>query len=130
MKKIISILLLAATLTACQKEDDNGDLGAFWKIMEIEDHTTGEITNLSGKSHFWGIQLNLLEIRKSENYITYCRFQHIGDSLMVQTIGDENTDLKQWGIYENKNERFGIMHLNSKSMILNSKYARIIFRKF
>ena len=36
MKKIIIALLVAVTITACQKEDDNGDLGGFWKLLKIE----------------------------------------------------------------------------------------------
>lgn len=130
MKKILSIFFMAAALVACQKEDENGDLGAFWKILEIKDHATEETINLKEKNRFWGIQLDLLEIRKTELNVIYCRFQHIDDSLMVQTIGDKDVDLKEWGIYKNDNERYKILLLNDKSMILNSKYAQIIFRKF
>ena len=130
MKKIFYILFVAVTFTACQKEDENGDLGAFWKIMEIEEHGTGITTYLADKSHFWAIQLNLLEIRKTYDDRHYCRFQHTGDSLFVQTINNDDTDLKAWGIYENGNERYAVLLLNDKSMILNSKYAKVTFKKF
>ena len=130
MKKALFILLLATTFVACQKEDENGDLSAFWKILEIEDHSTGETINLTEESHFWSIQLNLLEIRQTEEDITYCRFQHTGDSLMVQAVEPQDADLKLWGIYDNTNERYKVLLLNSKNMILNSKYAKIIFKHF
>ena len=53
MKKILFLLFIATTFVACQKEDQNGDLGGFWKIMEIEEHATGTTTYLADKSHFW-----------------------------------------------------------------------------
>lgn len=130
MKKILYILFASSMFIACQKEDENGDLGAFWKIMSIEEHATGNVSYLADESHFWAIQLDLLEIRKTKDDRYYCRFQHIGDSLMVQTINNDNADLKLWGIYDNSNERYAIELLNSKSMILNSKNARVTFRKF
>ena len=130
MKKILFILFITTTLAACQKKDDNGDLGAFWKIMEIEEHSTGKTTYLAESSHFWGIQLNLLEIRKTNDDRYYFRFQHVGDSLFVQGINEKQADLKLWGIYDNENERYGILHLNDKSMILNSKNAKVTFRSF
>lgn len=128
MKKILIFLLAAISFTACQKEDENGELGGFWKIMEIEEEGMPPISTINEK-RFWGIQLHLLEIRVTEEDKHYCRFQHVGDSLFVQTI-DDDYDLRAYGIYKNGNERYGVLHLNSKSMILRSKYAKITFRKF
>lgn len=130
MKKIVFILFTAIACTACQKEDNNGDLGSFWKIMTIEEHSTGTTVNLVNESHFWGIQLDLLEIRKTTGIRNYFRFQHVGDSLFVQGINNLESDLKLWGIYDNANERYGVLHLDDKSMILDSKNARITFRSF
>lgn len=129
MKKIILILLATATFIACQKEDDNGDLGGFWKLLEIEEVNSTTPINVADESRFWCIQLDLLEIRLSRYDRHYSRFQHVGDSLFVQTIND-NTDLSAYGIYNNSNERYGVLHLNSKSMVLRSKYAKLTFRKF
>ena len=129
MKKIILILLATATFIACQKEDDNGDLGGFWKLLEIEETNSTTPINVADESRFWGIQLNLLEIRLSQYDKHYSRFQHVGDSLFVQTINDD-TDLRAYGIYNNNNERYGVLHLNRKSMVLSSKYAKLTFRKF
>ena len=129
MKKIILILLATATFIACQKEDDNGDLGGFWKLLEIEEVNSTTPINVADESRFWCIQLDLLEIRLSQYDRHYSGFQHVGDSLFVQTIND-NTDLSAYGIYNNSNERYGVLHLNSKSMVLRSKYAKLTFRKF
>lgn len=130
MKKIIFALFAVALFTACQKEDENGDLGGFWKIIRLDDlNVDNEDTDISKESRFWAIQLNLLEIRLSEYDRHYSRFQLTGDSLFVQTI-DDNTDLKAYGIYNNANERYGVLHLSDRSMILRSKHAEISFRKF
>lgn len=128
MKKIFILFLMATTFIACQKEDENGDLGGFWKLLEIEETGAAPI-NVAEESRFWGIQLNLLEIRFSEDNAHYCRFQNAGDSLFVQTIND-NTNLEAYGIYENSNERYAILHLSDRSMVLRSKYAKLTFRKF
>lgn len=121
--------MATATFIACQKEDDNGDLGGFWKLLEIEEVNSTTPINVADESRFWCIQLDLLEIRLSRYDRHYSRFQHVGDSLFVQTIND-NTDLSAYGIYNNNNERYGVLHLNRKSMVLRSKYAKLTFRKF
>ena len=130
MKKIIFALLVTALFTACQKEDENGDLGGFWKIIRLDDLAVdNENTDISQESRFWAIQLNLLEIRLSKYDRHYSRFQLTGDSLFVQTI-DDNTNLKTYGIYNNADERYKVLQLSNRSMMLRSKYAEITFRKF
>ena len=37
MKKLIYILLCTTLLVSCQKADDNGDLGGYWKLLQIEE---------------------------------------------------------------------------------------------
>ena len=129
MKKIIFALLVTALFTACQKEDENGDLGGFWKIIRLDDLAVdNENTDISQESRFWAIQLNLLEIRLSKYDRHYSRFQLTGDSLFVQTI-DDNTNLKAYGIYNNADERYKVLQLSNRSMMLRSKYAEITFRK-
>lgn len=129
MRKIIFLLLAMVAFTACQKEDENGDLGGFWKLLQINEANADAPIDVTEESRFWGIQLNLLEIRITKHDTHYSRFQHVGDSLFIQTI-DDDTDLRAYGIYNNSNERFGVLHLSSKSMILRSKYAKLTFRKF
>ena len=129
MKKIVFILFTAIACTACQKEDNNGDLGAFWKIMTIEEHSTGTTVNLVNESHFWGIQLDLLEIRTAPLTAYYYRFRNTGDSLFIKATGHDK-DLKVYGVYNNADERYAIEQLTDKRMTLRSKSAKIRFRKF
>lgn len=117
-------MIAAATLfCSCQKEDKNGDLGGFWKIMERVD-SKGVTTDTKEESLFWAVQLKLLRIGN-----TYARFQHTGDSLFVQLIDHNGKRLTPYGIYK-KEERFAVEHLDRNGMILKSDSVKLRFRKF
>lgn len=124
MKRIVSILAVAILLTACQKEDKNGDLGGFWKLLQIEETATEKVINKRNEDCFWSIQLKLIEINEKLG-----RFQHTGDSLFVQMI-ETTGNMSDYGIYNQKNERFRVNHLDRNGMILESKHAVLTFRKF
>ena len=137
MKKIIYILLTAVLASSCQKADDNGDLGGFWKLLKIEDFTTATTIDTKEYKRFWSIQLDVLATSSEDddsysyNYGGKGRFQHIGDSLFVQMITiSPSSDLKKVGLYNPKDERFGVVLLNRNKMILRSKDALLEFRKF
>lgn len=122
-KAFFTILSLVVLLCSCQKEDKNGDLGGFWKIMETVDYN-GVTTDAKEESLFWRVQLKLLQINN-----TYARFKHTGDSLFVQLIDHNGKGLKNYGIYGSE-ERFGVEHLDRNGMVLRSDSVRIRFRKF
>lgn len=124
MKKIILISFFILAICSCQKEDDNGDLGGFWKLLEIAEND-GITTDTKEESLFWAIQLDLIQIGNSLG-----RFQHTGDSLFIQMIDTKSDALVKYGVYNATDERFAVEHLNRKSMILKSKYAKLRFRKF
>lgn len=137
MKKIIYILLTAVLASSCQKADDNGDLGGFWKLLKIEEFTTATTIDTKEYKRFWSIQLHVLATSSEDddsysyNYGGKGRFQHIGDSLFVQMITiSPSSDLKKVGLYNPKDERFGVVLLNRNKMILRSKDALLEFRKF
>ncbi len=125
MKRIIFILSVITLLTACQKEDKNGDLGGFWKLKQIEEIATDSIIDLRDKDNFWSIQLKLLTTTGGGKG----RFQHVGDSLYVQMIYSPSSP-KEFGFYNPKDERFGVKHLDRNGMILQSKEAILTFKKF
>ena len=60
MRKIIFLLLAMVAFTACQKEDENGDLGGFWKLLQINEANADAPIDVTEESRFWGIQLNLI----------------------------------------------------------------------
>lgn len=124
MKRIIYTLLTIGLLTACQKEDDNGDLGGFWKLLQIEDFETGNVIDKRDEDRFWAIQLDLVQINNGKG-----RFQHIDDSLYIQMIY-KTAHPKEYGLYNQEDARYCVEHLSDKSMILCCKEARLQFRKF
>ena len=125
MKKIIYILLCTALFTSCQKADDNGDLGGWWKLLQIEDIKNDTVIDKRGEDRFWAIQLRMITTNNGGKG----RFQHIGDSLFVQMI-QKPSDGKNVGMYTPEDERFGINRLTNKSMILQSDKVVLTFRKF
>ena len=125
MKKIIYLTLAIALLVSCQKEDKNGDLGGFWKLLQIEEHEKDTIIVTREKDLFWSIQLNLLTTTNGGKG----RFQHTGDSLYIQMIYTP-ANAREIGMYNPKDERFGVKSLSRSRMILQSKEVTLTFRKF
>ena len=125
MKRLIYILLSTALFVSCQKADDNGDLGGWWKLLQIEEIENDTIIDKSNENCFWAIQLKMITTNNGGKG----RFQHIGDSLFVQMI-QKPADGKAVGMYNPEHERFGVEKLTNKSMILQSERVRLKFRKF
>ncbi|MBR3616005.1 MAG: lipocalin-like domain-containing protein [Bacteroidaceae bacterium] len=122
MKKIAFILITLTALASCQKEDHNGDLGGFWKLQQIE--LADSIINTREKSCFWAVQLDLIQIGNGKG-----RFQHVSDSLYIQMI-TMPSDPKSLGLFNPKDERFGVIHLDRNGMVLRSKDATLTLKKF
>lgn len=129
MKKALYIILSAALLTSCQKADDNGDLGGFWKLLQIEELENDTIIDKREEDCFWAIQLRMITANKDGKIIGKGRFQHTGDSLFIQMIQKPGNG-KSVGMYSPDNERFGVKFLTNKNMILQSEAVVLKFRKF
>jgi len=125
MKKTIFTIAIITLLCSCQKEDKNGDLGGFWKLMSITTQNDGITQNTKQDSRFWAIQLKLIQIN---NHLG--RFQHKGDSLLIQMIDQSGDKLKEYGLFRAEDERFKIEHLDRNSMTLQSEYAKLRLKKF
>ena len=129
MRKVLYIILSAALLASCQKADDNGDLGGFWKLLQIEELKNDTIIDKREESCFWAIQLRMITANRNGGVIGKGRFQHTGDSLFVQMIQKPGNG-KVVGLYSPENERFCVNRLTSKSMVLQSDSVILTFRKF
>ena len=127
--KIGFILLVCLFTASCQKADDNGSLGAFWKLLEVERHADASKSDLRQQSLFMAVQLNLMQF--SGNGSHYARFQHCGDSLFIQMIGGDADKklLESFGM-NGQEQRFFIQCLNKNSLILQSGYSTLRFKKF
>ena len=125
MKRLIYILLCTTLFASCQKADDNGDLGGFWKLLQIDEIASDTIIDKRNEDRFWAIQLKMITTNNGGKG----RFQHTGDSLFVQML-QKPADTKAVGLYNHKDERFEVIILNRNSMVLRSKDAVLTFRKF
>ena len=140
----LSVLLIAAFTISCEHYLVNGELDGFWQVQEIEEKSTGEVTRCNGDIYY-SFQQELVLIsyvsptiptgQTKENYIAY--FIHDNDSITMTDFRiylDKDAtqatlpDLAKFGLYETYN-RFQVEKLNKKSLILNSKDSRIVFRK-
>lgn len=129
MKKAIYALLCTILLASCQKADDNGDLGGFWKLLQIEEFCNDTIIDKSNEDCFWAIQLRMITANTESGVIAKGRFQHVEDSLFIQ-MTQRPSDCRDVGMYNPENERFGVNKLTNKRMILQSNEVRLTFRKF
>ena len=148
MKKNIYriILLLAATIivSSCESYQIHGNLDGFWQVQSIEEKQTGDITYCKGETYY-SFQRDLVLIsyvspnipqgQIKENYIAY--FTHENDSISmtdfriyIDKSGKQAplSKLEKFGLYDTFNS-FCVEELTSKSLILNSQKARIIFKK-
>ena len=137
-------LLIVASTTSCEHYLVNGKLDGFWQVQEIEEKASGEVTRCNGDIYYsFQQELVLLSYvspdiptgQMKENYIAY--FTYGNDSIAMTDFRiylDKDAtqatlpDLAKFGLYETYN-RFQVEKLNKKSLILNSKDSRIVFRK-
>ena len=129
MKMLYALLLFLFLVVSCQKADDNGELGGFWKLMDIEYAASGDKVDCRENSYFMAVQLDLMQLRGNGSH--YARFQHRGDSLFIQMIGADADEqlLASMGM-DGQEQRFYVRKLTDKSLVLESLYSVLSFRKF
>lgn len=125
MKRLIYILFCTTLFASCQKADDNGDLGGFWKLLQIEEIANDTIIDKRNEDSFWAIQLRMITTNNGGKG----RFQYTDDSLFVQML-QKPSDAKAVGLYNHEDEHFGVTILNRSKMVLQSKDVTLTFRKF
>ena len=141
---IISVISL---MTACHMESsDNGHLDGFWHLVRVDTLSTDTLSivgtsDLSQDYFFWAFQFQLLSVRNTqkspEEY--FLRFQRQGDELVLshpfqyvlqgKDAPVENIDLlRPFGINDQE-ERFRIVHLSSRRMMLQNKFLVLTMQK-
>ena len=145
---LITIFLLL--LTGCSIEtSDNGVLDGRWQLMEIN-YFDGSNRKVETKEQLisWDIQYKLISIHSMSGKLhdslteeSLCRFNYTKDSLKLsdfyrhfreadQKIDDPLTTYFQKTGINGIKANFAVLHLDSKSMLLQSDYAKLSFRKF
>ena len=129
IKSLLALIFSFFLLVSCQKADDNGDLGGFWKLLEVEYVADASKKDVRENSYFMAVQLELIQLRGDGSH--YARFQHQGDSLFIQMIGRDADKklLENFGM-NGQEQRFFVQKLNSNSLILKSEYSKLQFKKF
>lgn len=125
MKKAIYILLGTILIVSCQKQDHNGDLGGFWKLLQIEELENDTIIDKRNEDRFWSIQLAMITTKDGGKG----RFQHIDDSLFIQ-MKQLPYSPKDVGMYTPEDEHFAVNELDRNRMVLQSDQVILTFRKF
>lgn len=150
MRNFSLITIFILLLTGCSIEtSDNGVLDGRWQLMEIN-YFDGSNRKVETKEQliFWDIQYKLISIHSMSGKLhdslteeSLCRFNYTKDSLKLsdfyrhfreadQKIDDPLTTYFQKTGINGINANFAVLHLDSKSMLLQSDYAKLSFRKF
>lgn len=149
MKKwIISIFtIIALTLvnTGCKKAPINNHVEGFWILENFTIIETGEkvtcerifygitrmLTEIADKSGLnnYGVYIGCTEYRNNETQLV------LKDFKIKEGTGDNGENapidmLKHFGINNQQETIFNIVHCNGKSMTLESDYARLELKKF
>ena len=97
--------------------------------MDIEYAASGDKVDCRENSYFMAVQLDLMQLRG--NGSCYARFQHRGDSLFIQMIGADAGEklLASMGM-DGQEQRFYVRKLTDKSLVLESLYSVLSFKKF
>ncbi len=152
---IVALLLL----TSCEKLSDNGALDGMWQIMSVSYNSnyseTGstqvaayDIKNdTKGYKAYLSFQLDLAKLYwlnthiDGPNNIILCRFERGKSKLRfhhlywdcvdhdIELTDEEASRLSPFGFHLT-DETFNVIQLTHKNMILQSRYARIVLRKF
>jgi hypothetical protein len=137
-------LLIIVLISSCESYQIHGDLDGFWQVSTIEKKETGDIIHCNGDTYY-SFQRELVLVsyilphrpvgQMKENHIAH--FAYENDSIYMTDFriyldreGKQSplSSLAKFGIYETF-EKFHVEELNSRSMTLSSKNARIRMHK-
>ena len=132
-------------LTSCDMEpSDNGELDAMWYLVKVDSVNSGASRDYRDKRIMWSIQGKLLQMNKTERFITYYMtyfknengylklstpfiFDRVnGDDILTEDRLDE---VRGFGI-NSLEENFKIETLNSSQMILKDDVLRLTFERY
>ena len=126
----VAIVLILATLASCRKGGINGDLDGQWRVLTVEDLSTGTVTEPT--NIFYCFYLHTVNLSNpgvaATGIMTYS-----GTSLTLEfpyfPANYTEGTLSSWGIYTTETN-FKIERLNSNHLTIASTRSRITMRKF
>lgn len=128
--------------TSCTLEtSDNGDFDGFWQLSLIDTLSSQNSVDMRDSGYFWAVQYDLLVLRETNQRKEYiCKFKLMDDSILISNpyiLWRDSSDiklndpsvLKKFGI-NNLEEKFKIINMNSKKIVLESQFIRLHLRKY
>lgn len=132
----IFLLSIILCFTACEKMDDNGDLGGNWQLTSWQRLSDGAILATNADSIYYTFQGKLMKTqRMSQETFFLMTFSATGDSLILHDIYASPYDsivspsaLSAYGV--SPSGRFHFDKLSSSRLILSTETDRLTFRKY
>lgn len=145
IKSILMTITLIFTIIGCQKAPINNDIEGFWILDNFTILGTNE--NIKCKRIYYAITRMLTEISEKQGpngygtYIGCTEYRNNETQLILKDFkvregtadNGENAPidkLKHFGINNQEETIFNIIHCNGKTMTLESNYARLELKKF
>lgn len=142
---IVTIIALIFTCTSCSKAPINNEVEGFWILDNFTILETNE--NVKCERLYYGITRMLTEISEKQGtngygtYIGCTEYNNNETQLILKDFkvregtadNGENAPidkLKHFGINNQEETIFNIIHCDGKTMTLESNYARLELKKF
>lgn len=137
MRKILYILTIAVMLVmvgGCRRASDNGAIDGYWRVVGIEDLTTGEELD-PGTGRFMAIQLELMQLTSTAGEFGYritgvITYDEDNELLSVDFRNNAAaSSLELFGITQNP-VTFRVVRASGRTLMLRTDDRLITCRKF
>ncbi len=137
IRTLLLSMALALTLTACDKVDENGDLGGMWQLLSQTRRDAPDVAVRTADDRiFFSFRNELLKTQcMSENEYFLSLFRHHGDSIFLDSSyavpGDSLVSpeaLARYGV--DATGRFRVESLTSERLVLSNAESVLTFRKY
>ena len=131
---VVLVAGLMALAVSCRKKSPNGKLDGMWRIMTVENKSTGEVVTPEGQ-YYYCMNLHVVQLQgnpgadgnmqysKSEGEVTM-DFPYVGN-----TINSASNPYKVYGIWSSP-VTFKVVTLNGKRLVLESPESVVTMRRF
>ena len=136
--------MILMTLSSCELySSDNGDFDGYWHLVKVDTLSTGTSCDMSERRVFWGVQAHLIEAIDHDYDPTHYGylFYFEKDDLFLKLFNahrhnrsegdilvEDATALSPLGV-NSLEDRFRIISLNYREMVLEDNLLRLSFKK-
>jgi hypothetical protein len=145
-RKYILLLLVGVIVSflSCDLHtSDNGDLDGYWHLVKVDTLSTGKSYDMSERRVFWGVQVNLIEAVDHDNDSTHYGYlfyfeksdlflklfnAHKHDRPNGDILVEDVSAISSLGV-NSLEDKFRIITLNHREMVLEDELLRLSFKK-